>query len=129
MLLFGVLQLLPPEELLPPLLLCPLMVVVALRLSPFGSPDALPNLSGDGVLLVLLLLCVSEPMTTPPFVVRDSGMGMIPPAGELEFRFTADDGGLARLGDDAAISTGEMVVWSCGIRSERVMKGASMVWL
>lgn len=120
-LLFGVLQLLPPEELLPPLLLCPLMVVVALRLSPFGSPDALPNLSGDGVLLLLLLLCVSEPMTTPPLVVRDSGIGMLPPAGELEFRFTADDGGLARLGDDAAISTGEMVVWSGRLPMEAVV--------
>lgn len=103
--LFGVLQLLPPEE-LPPLLNPLVLVVAVLRLSPLGRLEAL-NFSGDGV-----LLCVSETTPAEPLVVRDSGIGMLPPAGELEFRFTVDDGGLARLGDEAAISTGEMVVCS-----------------
>lgn len=104
--LFGVLQLLPPTlEELPPLM-SPLLV---LRLSPFGRL-VMPvlNLSGDGV-----LLCVSD-TAGELLVVRDSGISMpLTAAGELEFRFEINDGGLARLGDEAAISTGEMVVCSC----------------
>lgn len=107
LMLFGVLQLLPPPlEELPPLM-SPLLLV--LRLSPFGRL-VMPvlNLSGDGV-----LLCVSD-TAGELLVVRDSGIGMLPlvAAGELEFRFKLNDGGLARLGDEAAISTGEMVVCS-----------------
>lgn len=109
--LLGVLQLLPLEE-FPPLL-SPLVVV--LRFSPFGRL-VVPNLSDEGV-----LLCVSETIAVVPLVVRDSGIGMLPLAGELEFRFVDKDGGLARLGDDAAISTGEMVVCSGRFPMEAVV--------
>lgn len=102
--LFGVLQLLPPTlEALPPLM----SPFWALRLSPFGRlVMPVVNLSGDGV-----LLCVSDTVGEL-LVVRDSGIG------ELEFRFKLNDGGLARFGDEAAISTGEMVVCSC-LKAER----------
>lgn len=107
--LFGVLQLLPLEE-FPPLL-SPLVVV--LRFRPFGRLVVL-NLSDDGV-----LLCVSGPIEVEPLVVSDSGIGMPPLAGELEF--VDKDGGLARLGDEADINTGEMVVCSGRFPMEAVV--------